>query len=423
MAPFSRLLLALAAVLLVAVTGEADAGGSLAWFDRVFSFGDSLTDTGNSAILPATAGGPFTNAPYGQTHFKRPGAGGRASNVVVDSIVELLKLPYLASRSVDDFRRRSLTDTRNAAIVPATARSGQTRLKSTSNRASDGRLVIDFIVESLELPQPTPYLAGKTANDFLQGVNFAVGGATALDMAFLKSKGITSFVPISLSNQTTWFNGVLKLLNSTRNEQRKMMASSLFYIGEIGFNDYSFALMNNDTVGLAESLVPDIIGVIRSALIDVIDAGARRIVVTGMIPMGCEPELLALLPSGASGYYDPESGCIARFNRLAQLHNRALNRMLSKLRRAYRRTSIYYGDLYTPVTAIVSSPGEYGFGSEPLAACCGGGGGPYNFNFAFFCGTPLSTTCADPSKSVSWDGIHYTEAANKFVADTMFNGL
>jgi hypothetical protein len=47
------------------------------------------------------------------------------------------------------------------------------------------------------------------------------------------------------------------------------MASSLFYIGEIGFNDYSFALMNNvnDTVGLAESLVPDIIAVIRSALI------------------------------------------------------------------------------------------------------------------------------------------------------------
>jgi hypothetical protein len=59
--------------------------------------------------------------------------------------VELLKLPYLASRSVDGYRRRSLTDTRNAAILPATARSGQTRLKSTSNRASDGRLVIDFI--------------------------------------------------------------------------------------------------------------------------------------------------------------------------------------------------------------------------------------------------------------------------------------
>jgi hypothetical protein len=53
-------------------------------------------------------------------------------------------------------------------------------------------------------------------------------------------------------------------------EQRKIMASSLFYLGEIGFNDYSFALLNvlsNDTVGLAESLVPHVVGVIRSALI------------------------------------------------------------------------------------------------------------------------------------------------------------
>ncbi|KAM0890848.1 hypothetical protein ACQ4PT_026782 [Festuca glaucescens] len=363
MAPFTRLLLVLAAFLLVAVTGEADAGGGKPRYDRVLCFGDSLSDTGNSAILPATAGGPFTNAPYGQTHFKRPGASGR----LVDSTVELLKLSYLASRSADDLRRRSLIDTRNAAA---------SELKSPSDRASDGRLIIDFIVESLGLPQPTPYLAGKTANDFQKGVNFAVGGATALDMAFLKTKGIKS-APLT--------------------KQRKLMASSLFYIGEIGLNDYSFALMNNvnDTVGLAESLVPDIIDVIHSALIvsrstgdrlakigkswcsgsprylpfaynmssstqDVIDAGARTMVVTGMIPMGCEPELLALLPSGASGYYDPTSGCIAQFNRLAQLHNRALNRMLSKLRRAYPRTSIYYGDLYTPITAIVSSPATYG---------------------------------------------------------------
>jgi hypothetical protein len=48
------------------------------------------------------------------------------------------------------------------------------------------------------------------------------------------------------------------------------MASSLFYFGEIGFNDYSFALLNvlsNDTVSLAESLVPHVVGAIRSALL------------------------------------------------------------------------------------------------------------------------------------------------------------
>jgi phospholipase/lecithinase/hemolysin len=52
----------------------------------------------------------------------------------------------------------------------------------------------------------------------------------------------------------------------------------------------------------------------------------------------------------------------------------------------------------------------------PLAACCGGGGGPYNFNSTTFCGTPGSTACADPSKFISWDGVHFTEAANKYLA-------
>ncbi|VAI48634.1 unnamed protein product [Triticum turgidum subsp. durum] len=279
-------------------------------------------------------------------------------------------------------------------------------------------------VESLGLPPPTPYLAGKTAQDFRHGANFAVGGATALDPAFLQSRGITSFVPVALSNQTSWFNGVLQLLDSTGNGQRKIMASSLLYLGEIGFNDYSFvAVFGNGTVGLAQSLVPHIVGAIRSVLTDAIGVGARTMVVAGMIPMGCEPELLAMLPGGGGDYYDRASGCIARFNQLAQLHNRALKRMLCQLRRDHPGTAIHYADLYRPITAVVSSPRKYGFGDIPLAACCGGGGGPYNFNFTFFCGTPAATACADPSRSVSWDGIHYTEAANKFVAHAILRGL
>jgi len=43
------------------------------------------------------------------------------------------------------------------------------------------------------------------------------------------------------------------------------MASSFFYVGEIGLNDYNFAL-NSTSIEVAVSLVPDIIGAIRSAL-------------------------------------------------------------------------------------------------------------------------------------------------------------
>ncbi|CAM0879904.1 unnamed protein product [Alopecurus aequalis] len=368
-----RLARVLVALLLAFLAGEAAAvpgadfghsdDGQLFHYDRVFSFGDSLTDTGNAAILPATAGGPFSRAPYGETYFHHP-----------------------------------------------------------SGRASDGRLIIDFIVESLGLPQPTPYLAGETAEDFRHGANFAVGGATALDPAFLKSRGIMTFVPVSLSNETSWFNNVLDLLASESYEQSNSMASSVFYFGEIGVNDYIFALFSNRTAELAVSLVPDIVAVTRSALTAVIAAGARSIVVTGMLPLGCEPELLALFP-GDEDDYDRVSGCITLFNELAELHNRALNSMLRKVRRAHPGATILYADIYRPISNLVASPGKYGFGNRPLAAFCGGGAGPYHFDMAAFCGTPDSTESSDPSEFLSWDGIHFTEAANRFIAHAMLRGL
>uniref|UniRef100_A0ACD5TZ86 Uncharacterized protein n=1 Tax=Avena sativa TaxID=4498 RepID=A0ACD5TZ86_AVESA len=201
MAPFSRFLMAVA--LLYPVISVA-AGGTR--YSGIFSFGDSLTDTGNSLRLPATGSGPSSRPPYGETFFRRP-----------------------------------------------------------TGRASDGRLVIDFIVDALGVPNPRPYLAaGKTAGDFRRGVNFAVGGATALGPDFFSSRGLKPFVPVSLANQTSWFKNVLQLLGSVH-ERRRIMARSLFVVGEIGVNDYLVALGNN-TAREARTLVPHIVAAVRSVL-------------------------------------------------------------------------------------------------------------------------------------------------------------
>lgn len=89
-----------------------------------------------------------------------------------------------------------------------------------------------FAVKALRAPQPTPYLAGKTAADLLAGANFAVGGATALEPAVLESRGIVSVVPVSLSNETRWFKDTLQLLASTTNGKRLQATeiSWFFYI-------------------------------------------------------------------------------------------------------------------------------------------------------------------------------------------------
>jgi hypothetical protein len=82
MAPFSRLLPAVPLLLILlggALTpAYADNGGNRRRHTRLFAFGNSLTDTGNGAIFPVTAGGPSTQPPYGETYFGHPS--GRASN-------------------------------------------------------------------------------------------------------------------------------------------------------------------------------------------------------------------------------------------------------------------------------------------------------------------------------------------------------
>ncbi|RVW17705.1 esterase-like [Vitis riparia] len=64
-----------------------------------------------------------------------------------------------------------------------------------------------------------------------------------------------------------------------------------------------------------------------------------------------------------------------------------------------------------------------------LVACCGYGG-KYNYNNEVVCGGTITVNgtdifigaCDRPWVRANWDGIHYTEAANKFVFDRISSG-
>ena len=74
--------------------------------------------------------------------------------------------------------------------------------------------------------------------------------------------------------------------------------------------------------------------------------------------------------------------------------------------------------------------GMTGFG-DPFLVCCGHGG-RYNFNNARRCGSTkmvkgkeilIAGSCEDPSSRILWDGIHFTEAANKWIYDQIADGV
>ncbi|RRT36775.1 hypothetical protein B296_00046529 [Ensete ventricosum] len=146
-------LITLLLFLLPAVLGSATTG----CYSSIFSFGDSLADTGNLLHNLGRDGIRIGRPPYGMTYFHRP-----------------------------------------------------------TGRFSDGRLIVDFIAQAMGLPLLPPYLDETTGGDMRKGVNFAVGGATAMENGFFKKRGIhIKFTNVSLGDQIQWFKQLLPSLCSS----------------------------------------------------------------------------------------------------------------------------------------------------------------------------------------------------------------
>ncbi|XP_073157111.1 GDSL esterase/lipase At1g28570-like [Henckelia pumila] len=337
-------------------------------FGSIISFGDSLADTGNLLRLSGSStvsGLASARLPYGETFFHHP-----------------------------------------------------------TGRFSDGRLVIDFIAESLGLPLVPPYVGGGDSKfggqSFDKGVNFAVAGATALDAEYLKEMGVYNlYTNASLGVQMEWFKQFLVTLQ----DGKRFLENSLVLLGEIGGNDYNLPLDFGIRPEQVRSLAPTIVRYIGSTLQELIQLGAKTILVPGNFPIGCFPGFLKM--SNSDNYknssYDPKTGCVNWLNELSRHHNELLQKELNRVQDLHPHVSIIYADYYNALLKIYLSPREFGIGKGMLSACCGGGG-PFNFNKSALCGFPLAKSCEDPSLYISWDGLHLTEVAYKFLAQAILGG-
>ncbi|KAK1281531.1 GDSL esterase/lipase [Acorus calamus] len=145
-------------------------------------------------------------------------------------------------------------------------------------------------------------------------------------------------------------------------------------------------------------------------------------------PIGCYPSFLTELPHSDSEL--DEHGCMTTYNNAVKFYNNDLLKgMLRQTREALRDATIVYVDTHSVKLELFSHPKEHGL-AYGTKACCGYGGGAYNFNPKVYCGntkeidgqTVTATACADPHNYVSWDGVHTTEAANKLIALAVIDG-
>ncbi|CAL4965998.1 unnamed protein product [Urochloa decumbens] len=349
------------AVLIVFLLSVAQHGRSQS-YNAIYSFGDSISDTGNlctgSGGCPSwrTTGQP----PYGNTHFGRP-----------------------------------------------------------TGRCTDGRVVVDFLAEHFGLPLLPPSKA--SSGDFKKGANMAIIGATTMDFDFFKSHGLGNSIWNNgpLGTQIQWFQQLMPAICGT--DCKSYLNNSLFVVGEFGGNDYNAPLFGGKPMAEVRTYVPQIVDKITSSLEALIELGAVEMLVPGVLPIGCFPLYLTLYPSSNKDDYD-EIGCLKSFNNLSSYHNDLLKQAVSGLQSKHAGVRLMYADFYAQVADMVRSPETFGL-KYGLRVCCGAGGqGRYNYNNRARCGMAGASACSDPEKHLVWDGIHLTDAAYRAVADGWLNG-
>lgn len=330
-------------------------------YTSIFSVGDSIADTGNFLISVGSNSSHIANWPYGETFFHQP-----------------------------------------------------------TGRFSDGRLIIDFIAEALGKPPIPPFLGGQK---YEAGMNFAVGGATAIDAGFFYERGLKPGTNFSLNVQMQWFRQFWASFCASHADCTNHLSKSLFLVGEIGGNDYNGPFLQGTDIKEILTFIPLTINAISSAINELIELGARTLLVPGNFPIGCNPMYLTHFKSSQDkeNYYDKRTGCINWLNDFAEYFNSKLVEELETLRLLHPYANIIYADYYNAGMSIYASSNPFGYGAVPLQACCGGGG-LYNINLSAPCGTKNANVCSEPWKYANWDGPHFTEAAYHVMANGLLNG-
>lgn len=93
---------------------------------------------------------------------------------------------------------------------------------------------------------------------------------------------------------------------------------------------------------------------------DLVELGAKTLLVPGNFPIGCVPAYLDVFESNDAKKYDSETGCIRWLNEFSEYHNRLLLEELERLRKRHPHVTIIYADYYGATISFFHAPKLFG---------------------------------------------------------------
>ncbi|KAE8718482.1 putative methyltransferase PMT9-like [Hibiscus syriacus] len=286
----------------------------------------------------------------------------------------------------------------------------------------------DTGAEHLGLPYLSPYL-DSIGTSFRHGANFAIGGSTIRPQN--ESMTLNGVSPFSLDVQLVQFDN-FKVRTGyfyehgnaghRRDLPRPNDLSKAIYTFDIGQNDIAAGLRkNNDTEFHAS--VPDIVDRLAKAVQNLYEQGARTFWIHNTGPIGCLP--VSLHYHNIRPEELDEQGCLKAQNAYCMEFNSKLKDRVIKLRAELPDAALTYVDIYAAKYDLIGNAKKQGF-DDAANICCG----YHEDEVQVYCGNKqivngteiYAGSCENPSDYISWDGVHYSEAANHWIARRILNG-
>ncbi|KAM0967614.1 hypothetical protein ACFX13_016376 [Malus domestica] len=273
-----------------------------------------------------------------------------------------------------------------------------------TGRFGNGKVPSDIFVEELGIKKLLPaYLdPSLQKKDFPTGVSFA-SGASGFDPL---TSEMMSVIP--LSEQLLLLKEYKeKLKNYVGGKRAKSIVSKSLHFVVTGSDDLVNTYFHTPARSLQYDIdaYTDFMVVEASAFLQELYASrARRIVISGLPPVGCLPSMRTV--DGGS-----ERNCVARYNQAAELFNSKLSAEVDRLnKQLFHAKVVVLMDVYRPLMDIILKPQKYGFKVEDKG-CCGTG----RIEVVRLCNRLSPNTCNNTREYVFWDSYHPTERVYKLL--------